>query len=239
MLGRDRHQRATAAAIALVLLALTLGVMAAAVVAQTSGTDTVTGDTPLSQAPTTVLPQTATTATDTTCASGSTATVTPPATVPATPEAEQQTRPAARREFQSPSASDLSAHDRAVEKRRSCTKRSKLPTSGMLGLKDSTVASNVVWLQVGLKGFKHKRLGLQWAEYNVDTAGALLPDTMDRRRLDVTHDTEIRFEPVWVGYPRSGRFQVQLRVLDKQGDVVGMARTGEMRGTQYRFACAQ
>jgi hypothetical protein len=102
---------------------------------------------------------------------------------------------------------------------------------------DPLEIGNIVWLQMGVKGYKDKKLSLQWAEYNLDSGGALLRDTADHRPLDPTHDTEIRFEPVWVGYPRSGRFQVQLRVLDDAGRVIGMARTGEMRGTQYRFAC--
>jgi hypothetical protein len=101
---------------------------------------------------------------------------------------------------------------------------------------DRLEIGNVVWLQLGLKGFKDERLVLQWAEYNLDTGGALLPDTEGRRALAIEHDNETRFEPVWVGYPRSGRFQVQLRVL-QDGQVQGMARTGEMRGTQYRYGC--
>jgi hypothetical protein len=101
---------------------------------------------------------------------------------------------------------------------------------------DRLEIGNVVWLQLDLKGFKDERLLLQWAEYNLDTGGALLPDTEGRRALAIEHDNETRFEPVWVGYPRSGRFQVQLRVL-RDGQVQGMARTGEMRGTQYRYGC--
>jgi hypothetical protein len=101
---------------------------------------------------------------------------------------------------------------------------------------DRLEIGNVVWLQIGLKGFQGKELQLQWAEYNLDTGGALLPDTKGALEFRVTHDTETRFEPVWVGYPRSGRFQVQVRALEN-GEVRGMARTGEMRGTQYRYAC--
>jgi hypothetical protein len=101
---------------------------------------------------------------------------------------------------------------------------------------DQLEIGNVVWLQLGLKGYQGRTLRLQWAEYNLDTGGAFLQNTEGHQDFHVDHDAETRFEPVWVGYPRSGRFQVQLRVL-QDGEVRGMARTGEMRGTQYRYAC--
>jgi hypothetical protein len=101
---------------------------------------------------------------------------------------------------------------------------------------DRQEIGNVVWLRIDLRGFDDDALELEWAEYNVNSGGALLPDTEDRRRLHVTEPAETRFEPVWVGYPRSGRFQVQFRVVDR-GKVLGMARTGPMQGTQYRYGC--
>ncbi|HEX2084970.1 MAG TPA: hypothetical protein VHF89_04755 [Solirubrobacteraceae bacterium] len=102
---------------------------------------------------------------------------------------------------------------------------------------DRRELGNVVWVELRLEGYRGKDLVLDWAEYNIDSGGALLPDTEGRRRLDVEHDVEARFEPVWVSYPRRGRFQVQFRLLDEGGQVRAMARTGPMRGTEQRYAC--
>jgi hypothetical protein len=96
---------------------------------------------------------------------------------------------------------------------------------------------NVAWIELRLTGYDGDDLALDWAEYNVDTGGALIPGTEGERPVAVGSDHETRFEPIWVGYPRSGRFQVQFRLLDEGGQVRAMTRTGPMRGTRFRYAC--
>ncbi|MDQ3739936.1 MAG: hypothetical protein M3389_03235, partial [Actinomycetota bacterium] len=105
------------------------------------------------------------------------------------------------------------------------------------GRRGAQELGNVAWLEVELDGYGGQDLVLDWAEYNIATGGALIPFTGESRRLEIESDHETRFEPVWVGYPRTGTFQVQFRLLDDGGRVRAMTRTGPMRGTRFRYDC--
>lgn len=111
---------------------------------------------------------------------------------------------------------------------------------------DSTVAlssldkrevGNVVWLEIRLKGYRDKRLALQWGLYDRDAGEALLPTTAKQIGLDrESADVQTLILPIWVGYPQSERFEAQYRLLEGQA-VRDMAATGVMRGSKYRYAC--
>lgn len=97
---------------------------------------------------------------------------------------------------------------------------------------------NVVWLEIGLTGFKDQRVWLQYGLYDLDARGALLPAT--QRTVALTqpeHDAQTTFYPAWVGYPRSARFKAEFRLLDSNG-LQELAATRPMNGTRFRYACS-
>ena len=102
---------------------------------------------------------------------------------------------------------------------------------------DSREVGNVIWLEIHLEGYGDKPLSLQYASFDPDTSGALLPGTAVSVELpheDV--DVETQFVPVWVGYPKSRTFEAAFRLLH-EGRVQALAETGEMRGSRYRYSC--
>jgi hypothetical protein len=102
---------------------------------------------------------------------------------------------------------------------------------------DRREIGNVVWLEVQLTGYRDKRLGLQYGLYRSAAGGALVPGTA--REIDLKRerqDVETSFLPIWVGYPKQGRFQAQFRLIDV-GQVREMAATGPMRGSLQRYVC--
>jgi hypothetical protein len=102
---------------------------------------------------------------------------------------------------------------------------------------DRREIGNVVWLELELDGYRDKRLGVQYGLYRSGAGGALVPGTA--REIDLTperQDVETSFLPIWIGYPRQGKFEAQFRLIEA-GQVRQMAATGEMRGSQQRYAC--
>ena len=102
---------------------------------------------------------------------------------------------------------------------------------------DSREVGNVIWLEIHLEGYGDKPLSLQYASFDPDTSGALLPGTAVSVELpheDV--DVETQFVPVWVGYPKSRTFEAAFRLLH-EGRVQALAETGAMRGSRYRYSC--
>ena len=113
----------------------------------------------------------------------------------------------------------------------------KTRSAGGLSRADRREIGNVVGLELDLKGYRGKRLGLQYGLYRPSAGGALVPGTA--REIDLTtehQDVESSFLPIWVGYPKDGKFQAQFRLI-QNGQVRQMAATGEMRGTQQRYTC--
>ena len=108
-----------------------------------------------------------------------------------------------------------------------------IPRAGL----DRREVGNVVWLQLRLKGYRGRRLDLQWGSYETKVGGSLIAATTHRSRIDVSEDSDeqTRFQPVWVGYP-GVRFKVQFRLLER-GEVREIASTGPMRGHLPRYAC--
>ena len=102
---------------------------------------------------------------------------------------------------------------------------------------DRREVGNVVWLQLQLKGYRGRRLDLQWGSYENKGGGALIAATTHQTHIDVSPDSDeqSRFQPVWVGYPGLA-FKVQFRLLDG-GEVREIAGTGPMNGTRPRYAC--
>ena len=96
---------------------------------------------------------------------------------------------------------------------------------------------NVVWVEIGLTGFKDQPVNLQYGLYDLDARGALLPGTA--RNVELTqpeHDDQTMFYPAWVGYPRSAHFKAEFRLLDSNG-LQELAATRPMNGTLIRYAC--
>jgi hypothetical protein len=113
----------------------------------------------------------------------------------------------------------------------------KTRSAGGLSRADRREIGNVVWLELDLKGYRDKRLGLQYGLYRPSAGGALVPGTA--REIDLTterQDVESSFLPIWVGYPKEGRFQAQFRLI-QNGQVRQMTATGQMRGSQQRYTC--
>jgi hypothetical protein len=103
---------------------------------------------------------------------------------------------------------------------------------------DRREIGNVVWLAIHLKGYRGKKLTLQWGSYDVDHGGAFVPGTDKTASISVTGDSDAQtlFQPIWVGYPKKAQFQVEFRLLDR-GQVREIASTDEMRGALYRYSC--
>ena len=104
---------------------------------------------------------------------------------------------------------------------------------------DRREVGNVVLLEIRLTGFRGKKLALQYATYSLDrnVAGALLPGTARNVGLRVADDdTQTSFVPIWVGYPKSERFEAQFRLIEN-GEIRQLASSGPMKGSTYRYAC--
>jgi hypothetical protein len=113
----------------------------------------------------------------------------------------------------------------------------KTRSAERLSRDDRREVGNVVWLELDLKGYRDKRLGLQYGLYRPGGGGALVPGTA--REIDLRperQDVETSFLPIWVGYPKQGRFQAQFRLI-QAGQVRQMAATGTMRGSRQRYVC--
>jgi hypothetical protein len=102
---------------------------------------------------------------------------------------------------------------------------------------DRREVGDVIWLEIGLKGYQDRRPRLQYALYDPDRSGTLLPatgETVDLRVED--SDAQTLVVPVWVGFPSSDHFQARFRLLD--GAVVRqIAATGKLRTSPFRYAC--
>ena len=113
----------------------------------------------------------------------------------------------------------------------------KTRTADRLSAADRREIGNVVWLELDLKGYRDKRLGLQYGLYRPSAGGALVPGTA--REIDLTterQDVESSFLPIWVGYPKEGKFQAQFRLIQNE-QVRQITATGQMRGSQQRYTC--
>ena len=106
---------------------------------------------------------------------------------------------------------------------------------------DRREVGNVVLLEIRLKGYRGKRLDLQYATYSQDrnVRGTLLRGTDRTTGLRVAdEDTQTSFVPIWVGYPKSERFEAQFRLIDDE-QIRQLTATGPMRGSSYRYACSR
>jgi len=105
---------------------------------------------------------------------------------------------------------------------------------------DRQEIGDVIWLQLGLDGFRGDALTLTWASYSRPGGYSLIPKTDDALEIRVGkhNDAETRFLPVWVGLPKYA-FQVRFRLIDERRELREVARTGDMRGSQLRYACAR
>ena len=103
---------------------------------------------------------------------------------------------------------------------------------------DRREVGNVIWLQLGLAGYRGDRLDLQWGSYETKPGGPLVAATTHTTPVEVSDDSDEQtlFQPVWVGYPSLKRFHVQFRLL-QDGQVREIASTGPMRGNLARYAC--
>jgi hypothetical protein len=104
---------------------------------------------------------------------------------------------------------------------------------------DRREVGNVVLLEIRLTGYRGKRLALQYATYSLDrnVTGSLLPGTDVKVGLRVAdEDTQTSFVPIWVGYPKSKRFEAQFRLIE-QDEIRQLTSTGPMKGSTYRYAC--
>jgi hypothetical protein len=102
---------------------------------------------------------------------------------------------------------------------------------------DRREVGDVIWLEIELRGYRDRDPRLQYALYDPDRSGTLLPGTDETVDLRVEDsDAQTLFVPVWVGFPSSERFQAKFRLLD--GDVVRqIADTNALRSSQFRYAC--
>jgi hypothetical protein len=104
---------------------------------------------------------------------------------------------------------------------------------------DRREVGNVVLLEIRLTGYRGKTLGLQYATYSLDrnVAGSLLPGTDVKVALRVAdEDAQTSFIPIWVGYPKSKRFEAQFRLIEDD-EIRQLTSTGPMKGSAYRYAC--
>jgi hypothetical protein len=106
---------------------------------------------------------------------------------------------------------------------------------------DRREVGNVVLLEVQLTGYQGKQLVLQHASYSLDrdVSGTLLRGTTQEPALEVAkEDTQTSFVAIWVGYPKSRKFETQFRLI-KGGRIQQLASTGPMKGSTYRYACGR
>jgi hypothetical protein len=103
---------------------------------------------------------------------------------------------------------------------------------------DRLEIGNVVWLELRLTGYRDTRVHLQWALFEPEAGGSLIPNTEHVGELPVDDNSDVHSEflPIWVGSPRVPSFRVEFRLLDG-GQVRQIASTKEMRGVTYRYAC--
>lgn len=102
---------------------------------------------------------------------------------------------------------------------------------------DGREVGNVIWLEIHLEGYRDKALTLQYASFDSNSSGALLPGTAVT--TEVPHedvDVETQFVPIWVGYPLSEKFEAAFRLLHERR-VHAFAETGEMKASRYRYSC--
>jgi hypothetical protein len=103
---------------------------------------------------------------------------------------------------------------------------------------DKREVGDVIWLEIDLRGYGGLQPQLQYGLYDPDLGGALLPGTAKQMPMRDDGDAQRSYVPIWVGYPKSQRFQAQFRVLE-HGRVRQMTSTGEMRASRYRYACSR
>ena len=102
---------------------------------------------------------------------------------------------------------------------------------------DAAEIGNVVWLEVHLESYAEREPWLQHGSYDLDAGGALLPGTAKEVELRTRGaDVETLFVPIWVGRPKSRRFEVGFRLIE-ENLVQGLAATQKMKGLRYRYAC--
>ena len=106
-----------------------------------------------------------------------------------------------------------------------------------LSPQDRREVGNVVWLELNLSGYADRQPLLQYGLYDPVIGGALLPGTEKQIRLTPEdRDVQTLFVPIWIGYPKSQRFEAQFRLVERQR-VRQMASTGKLPGTDFRYAC--
>jgi hypothetical protein len=114
--------------------------------------------------------------------------------------------------------------------------RSNLSRAGFKPI-DLDEIGNVVWIELGLKGFKHRKVRIDYGLYDLNAHEALLPGSSKTLPLEMPkHDVQTSFVPVWVGYPRAARFMAEFRLVDRQG-VQQIAATHAMRASAFRYEC--
>jgi hypothetical protein len=97
----------------------------------------------------------------------------------------------------------------------------------------------VVWLEVGLNGYRDKHPKLQYALYDPDLGGSLLVGTDTTVKLNVEDsDSQTLVVPIWVGYPSTNHFQARFRLIDR-GAVRQIAATETLSTTKHRYACQE
>jgi hypothetical protein len=102
---------------------------------------------------------------------------------------------------------------------------------------DKREVGNVVWLEIQMNGLEDHEPVLQYALHDPGKGGALLRGTEKEADLDaVTHKEEHRFAPVWVGYPKTKRFEAHFRLVE-DGKVLQIASTGRMKASKFRYDC--
>lgn len=106
---------------------------------------------------------------------------------------------------------------------------------------DRREVGNVVLLEIRLEGYEGRRLDLDYATYSLDrnVSGTLLSATERRARLRVVdEDVQTSFVPIWIGYPKSRRFEAQFRLIEDE-QIRQLTNAGPMKGSSYRYACAR
>ncbi|HMJ34345.1 MAG TPA: hypothetical protein VK501_10535 [Baekduia sp.] len=103
---------------------------------------------------------------------------------------------------------------------------------------DRLEIGHVVWLELQFTGYRGRKLRLQWGLFGPGAGSSLIPGTERYIGLDVDDGSDVhsKFLPIWLGTPRRERFRAEFRLLD-HGEVRQMARTGDMRGVTFRYAC--
>ena len=106
---------------------------------------------------------------------------------------------------------------------------------------DRREVGNVVLLEIRLEGYEGRELALNYATYSLDrnVGGTLLSATERNVGLRVAdEDVQTSFVPIWIGYPKSERFEAQFRLVEDE-EIRQLANAGPMKGSTYRYACAR